>query len=110
MSVLTDIKNRGVSDTFFVVCDGLKGLLDVVGNAGGEPRTRGDARAAAGDPADRGAVIPAAHNSGSRNSRLAPWPIAEALRGWAAADGGPRSLRRARRGMMGPSGEAGVLR
>ena len=32
MAVLTDIKNRGVSDTFFVVCDGLKGLPDVVGN------------------------------------------------------------------------------
>ena len=32
MAVLTDIKNRGVTDTFFVVCDGLKGLPDVVGN------------------------------------------------------------------------------
>jgi transposase-like protein len=32
MSVLTDIKNRGVKDTFFVVCDGLKGLPEVVGN------------------------------------------------------------------------------
>ncbi|WP_157002327.1 IS256 family transposase [Agromyces laixinhei] len=32
MSVLTDIKNRGVKDTFFLVCDGLKGLPDVVGN------------------------------------------------------------------------------
>jgi transposase-like protein len=32
MSVLTDIKNRGVTDTFFVVCDGLKGLPEVVGN------------------------------------------------------------------------------
>ena len=32
MSVLTDLKNRGVTDTFFVVCDGLKGLPDVVGN------------------------------------------------------------------------------
>ena len=32
MSVLTDIKNRGVRDTFFLVCDGLKGLPDVVGN------------------------------------------------------------------------------
>lgn len=32
MSVLTDIKNRGVTDAFFVVCDGLKGLPDVVGN------------------------------------------------------------------------------
>src|SRR5271156_1246355 len=32
MSVLTDIRNRGVRDVFFVVCDGLKGLPDVVGN------------------------------------------------------------------------------
>ena len=26
MSVLTDLKNRGVADVFFIVCDGLKGL------------------------------------------------------------------------------------
>jgi putative transposase len=32
MSVLTDLKNRGVRDVFFLVCDGLKGLPDVVGN------------------------------------------------------------------------------
>jgi putative transposase len=32
MSVLTDLRNRGVQDTFFVVCDGLKGLPEVVGN------------------------------------------------------------------------------
>jgi len=32
MSVLTDLKNRGVRDTFFVVCDGLKGLPEVVSN------------------------------------------------------------------------------
>ncbi len=32
MSVLTDMRNRGVKDTFFVVCDGLKGLPEVVGN------------------------------------------------------------------------------
>ena len=32
MSVLTDLKNRGIRDTFFVVCDGLKGLPEVVGN------------------------------------------------------------------------------
>jgi putative transposase len=30
MSVLIDLKNRGVRDVFFVVCDGLKGLPDVV--------------------------------------------------------------------------------
>ncbi len=30
MSVLTDLKNRGVADVFFVVCDGLKGLPDAV--------------------------------------------------------------------------------
>ena len=27
-----DLKNRGVGDVFFLVCDGLKGLPDVVGN------------------------------------------------------------------------------
>jgi putative transposase len=32
MSVLTDIRNRGVKDVFFLVCDGLKGLPDVVSN------------------------------------------------------------------------------
>ena len=31
MSVLTDLKNRGVQDVFFLVCDGLKGLPDAVG-------------------------------------------------------------------------------
>jgi putative transposase len=33
MSVLTDLRNRGIRDVFFVVCDGLKGLPDVVSNA-----------------------------------------------------------------------------
>jgi transposase-like protein len=33
MSVLTDLKNRGIKDVFFVVCDGLKGLPDAVANA-----------------------------------------------------------------------------
>jgi putative transposase len=33
MSVLTDLRNRGVKDVFFVVCDGLKGLPEVVSNA-----------------------------------------------------------------------------
>jgi putative transposase len=32
MSVLTDVRNRGVKDVFFLVCDGLKGLPDAVGN------------------------------------------------------------------------------
>jgi putative transposase len=32
MAVLTDLRNRGVKDTFFVVCDGLKGLPEVVNN------------------------------------------------------------------------------
>ena len=32
MSVLTDLRNRGVRDAFFVVCDGLKGLSEVVTN------------------------------------------------------------------------------
>jgi putative transposase len=30
MAVLTDIRNRGVKDVFFLVCDGLKGLPEVV--------------------------------------------------------------------------------
>jgi putative transposase len=33
MAVLTDLRNRGVKDAFFVVCDGLKGLPEVVANA-----------------------------------------------------------------------------
>jgi putative transposase len=32
MSVLTDLRNRGVRDVFFLVCDGLKGLPEVVEN------------------------------------------------------------------------------
>ena len=32
MSVLTDLRNRGVKDVFFLVCDGLKGLPEVVAN------------------------------------------------------------------------------
>src|SRR5918911_4986091 len=32
MSVLTDLRNRGVKDVFFLVCDGLKGLPEVVEN------------------------------------------------------------------------------
>ena len=41
MAVLTDIKNRGVTDAFFVVCDGLKG-----------PARGGRQRVAPGDRAD----------------------------------------------------------
>jgi putative transposase len=37
MAVLTDLKNRGVGDVFFLVCDGLKGLPEVVANVW--PRT-----------------------------------------------------------------------
>ncbi len=33
LAVLTDLKNRGVKDIFFVVCDGLKGLPDSVSAA-----------------------------------------------------------------------------
>ncbi|MEU0077644.1 IS256 family transposase [Micromonospora tulbaghiae] len=32
MSMLTDLRNRGVKDVFFLVCDGLKGLPEVVTN------------------------------------------------------------------------------
>ncbi len=37
MSVLTELRNRGVKDVFFCVCDGLKGLSEVVTNVW--PRT-----------------------------------------------------------------------
>jgi putative transposase len=37
MSVLTDLRNRGVKDVFLLVCDGLKGLPEVVTNVW--PRT-----------------------------------------------------------------------
>lgn len=33
LAVLTDLKNRGVNDIFFVVCDGLKGLPDSISAA-----------------------------------------------------------------------------
>lgn len=33
LSVLTDLKNRGVQDFFFVCCDGLKGLPEAIGAA-----------------------------------------------------------------------------
>jgi transposase-like protein len=32
LAVLTDLRNRGVNDVFFLVCDGLKGLPEVVSN------------------------------------------------------------------------------
>ena len=32
MAVLTDLRNRGIKDVFFLVCDGLKGLPEVVAN------------------------------------------------------------------------------
>jgi transposase-like protein len=32
LSVLTDLRNRGVRDVFFLVCDGLKGLPEAVAN------------------------------------------------------------------------------
>jgi putative transposase len=37
MSVLTDLRNRGIKDVFFLVCDGLNGLPEVVENVW--PRT-----------------------------------------------------------------------
>ena len=32
MSILVELKNRGICDVFFLVCDGLKGLPDAVAN------------------------------------------------------------------------------
>lgn len=31
-AVLTDLRNRGITDVFFLICDGLKGLPEVVGD------------------------------------------------------------------------------
>jgi putative transposase len=36
LQVLTELKNRGVEDVFFVICDGLKGLPDSVGAVFGQ--------------------------------------------------------------------------
>ncbi len=36
LQVLTELKNRGVEDIFFVICDGLKGLPDSVGAVYGQ--------------------------------------------------------------------------
>ena len=47
MSVLTDLRNRGVKDVFFLVCDGLKGLPEVVGQ-----RVAADDRADLHHPSD----------------------------------------------------------
>jgi putative transposase len=32
MSMLAHIKNRGVKDAFFLICDGVKGLPEVITN------------------------------------------------------------------------------
>ena len=40
MNVLADLKNRGVADVFFVVCDGLKGLPDSVAAVFPKPSCR----------------------------------------------------------------------
>jgi putative transposase len=37
MSVLTDLRNRGVKDVFFVVCDGLKGCPRWSATSGHKP-------------------------------------------------------------------------
>ena len=31
MNILTDLRNRGITDVFFLVCDGLTGPPDAVG-------------------------------------------------------------------------------
>jgi putative transposase len=36
LQVVTELKNRGVEDMFFVICDGLKGLPDSVGAVYGQ--------------------------------------------------------------------------
>ena len=40
ISVLTDLRNRGVKDVYFVVCDGLQGLPEVVSNVWPRPSCR----------------------------------------------------------------------
>lgn len=37
---LTELKNRGVKDVFFMVCDGLKGLPDSIGNVFGQAKVQ----------------------------------------------------------------------
>lgn len=37
---LTELKNRGVKDVFFLVCDGLKGLPDSIGNVFGQAKVQ----------------------------------------------------------------------
>ena len=37
---LTELRNRGVKDVFFVVCDGLKGLPDSIGNVFGDAKVQ----------------------------------------------------------------------
>ena len=37
---LTELKNRGVQDVFFIVCDGLKGLPDSIGNVFGQAKVQ----------------------------------------------------------------------
>jgi hypothetical protein len=63
MAVLTDLRNRGVNDTFFVVCDGLKGLPDVVSNVWPQAI---DGVGRADDPADLDVV------RGEEGRRLQP--------------------------------------
>ena len=38
MGVLTDLRNRGITDVFFLVCDGLKGLPEVVSSQSSQIR------------------------------------------------------------------------
>lgn len=40
LAVLTELRNRGVKDVFFVVCEDLKGLPDSVNAAFPRPRSR----------------------------------------------------------------------
>ena len=54
MSVLLDMKNRGVRDVFFLVCDGLKGLPAVVSKAG---LYRGERRRGPGGPGRPGGEV-----------------------------------------------------
>jgi Transposase, Mutator family len=94
MSVLLDMKNRGVRDVFFLVCDGLKGLPAVVANvwpqarlAGCWPALTGTARSGCGTPppaSPPGLPCPPAPRQRRERHRVQP--------GWQAA--GQRPQRR----------------
>jgi len=93
MSVLTDLRNRGVKATFFVVCDGLKGLPEVVGTVWERAIVQTSSvdtvrwrdrpaghRAARGGPVQTSAFEARMQTCPSGWERVAWWPAGVALR------------------------------